>query len=166
MSAGTGWDTLGFEIGYKDTSLQNFINVQVQSLHVQTNRCLESSLSVNETWTALAFLCHYEHMLHVHVLCKRQIVYRIAGNFRMVQNFTLFVDRSAVAKVRTTKYWMASTVRMWWWVCARKRKFLLRGWQAISQNFPAIRYHALTFPLRWLKRSFSPSLVMTPLSSP
>ena len=30
--------------------------------------------------------------------------YRIAGNFRMVQNFTVFMDRSAAAKIRTTKF--------------------------------------------------------------
>ena len=36
--------------------------------------------------------------------------YCIAGNFRMVQNFAVFVDRTAAAKIRTTKFSSASYV--------------------------------------------------------
>ena len=31
-------------------------------------------------------------------------IYCIAGNFRMVQNFALFTDRLAAAKIRTTNF--------------------------------------------------------------
>ena len=34
--------------------------------------------------------------------------YRIAGNFRMVQNFAVFADRSAAAKIRTMNFSSAS----------------------------------------------------------
>ena len=37
-----------------------------------------------------------------------QRAYRIAGNFRMVQNFAVFTDRSAAAKIRTTNFSIAS----------------------------------------------------------
>ena len=36
------------------------------------------------------------------------ITYRIAGNFRMVQIFAVFADRSAAAKIKTTKFSIAS----------------------------------------------------------
>ncbi len=32
-----------------------------------------------------------------------QFVYRIAGNFRMVQNFAFFADRLGATKIRTAK---------------------------------------------------------------
>ena len=35
-------------------------------------------------------------------------IYRIAGNFRMVQNFAVFADRSASAKIRTVNFSSAS----------------------------------------------------------
>ena len=38
------------------------------------------------------------------------IVYGIAGNFRTVQNFAFFVDRSATAKNRITKFSSLSSV--------------------------------------------------------
>ena len=34
-----------------------------------------------------------------------EVQYRIAGNFRMVQTFVVFVDGSAAAKIRNTKLW-------------------------------------------------------------
>ena len=34
--------------------------------------------------------------------------YHIAGNFCMVQNFTVFADRAAAAKIRTTNFSSAS----------------------------------------------------------
>ena len=34
--------------------------------------------------------------------------YRIAGNFRMVQNFVVFADKSAVAKIRAMNFSSAS----------------------------------------------------------
>ena len=35
-------------------------------------------------------------------------VYHIVGNFHMVQNFTVFTDRSAAAKIRSTNFSSAS----------------------------------------------------------
>ena len=35
-------------------------------------------------------------------------VYRIVGNFRMVQNFAVFADKSAAAKIRITNFSSAS----------------------------------------------------------
>ena len=32
------------------------------------------------------------------------LVYHIAGNFRMVQNFAVFADRSAAVKLRTANF--------------------------------------------------------------
>ena len=61
----------------------------------------------------------------VHVQSYMYIPYiYIAGNFRMVQNFAFFADRSAAAKIRTVKFWMGNkivtsyhtcmyTVRIW-----------------------------------------------------
>ena len=54
------------------------------------------------------------HMLlpckvHVQVYeCTVSGIYRIVGNFHMVQNFAVFVDKSAVAKIRTTNFSSAS----------------------------------------------------------
>ena len=36
-------------------------------------------------------------------LAIRYYGYRIVGNFHMVQNFTVFADRSATVKIKTTK---------------------------------------------------------------
>ena len=36
------------------------------------------------------------------------IAYRIVGNFHMVQNFTVFADRSAAVKIRTANFSSAS----------------------------------------------------------
>ena len=36
------------------------------------------------------------------------MIYRTAGNFRMVQNFAVFADRAAAAKIRTTNFSSAS----------------------------------------------------------
>ena len=37
----------------------------------------------------------------LYVICS--VIYHIEGNFHMVQNFTVFTDRSAAAKIRTMK---------------------------------------------------------------
>ena len=45
--------------------------------------------------------------VEVHILAAynndEHLSYRIAGNFRMVQNFMVFVDGSAAAKIKTMK---------------------------------------------------------------
>ena len=65
--------------------------------------------------------------------------YLIAGNFHMVQNFAVFVDRSAAAKIRTMKFLSLSSANYGLSVGVshqstsvklRTTKFLLKGWVA------------------------------------
>ena len=42
-------------------------------------------------------------VLFIDAIQNLRILYRIAGNFRMVQNFALFADGLATVKVRTAK---------------------------------------------------------------
>ena len=79
-------------------------------------------------------------------------IYRIAGNFHMVQNFEVFADRLAAVKIRTVKIWLVryTCMRM---VCARAKiktmKFLLKGWQTITRNFaPAKISHSTVNSLK------------------
>ena len=69
-------------------------------------------------------------------------MYRVAGTFRMVQNFAVFADRSAATKIRTTNFSSACFMDYWWvWsrqsasAKLRTTKFLLKGWEAIPRNF-------------------------------
>ena len=94
-------------------------------------------------------------MLELHI---GALLYRIAGNFRVVQNFAFFVDRSATAKKRTAKFWIGRNARVLiHHTMARHArsmqklkpwKFLLKRWQAILRKFappkfPAIRYYSI-----------------------
>jgi len=48
------------------------------------------------------YVCHERWRFTLHSLAYNY-TYRIAGNFRWVQIFTIFVDRPASAKIKTTK---------------------------------------------------------------
>ena len=77
-------------------------------------------------------------------------IYCIAGNFRTVQTFAFFADRSAAAKIRTMKVLMEWTVRARTEIVSAKIKTTkisskgLTSYSArfcTSKKFPAIRYY-------------------------
>ena len=96
--------------------------------------------------------CDYRYM-YIHVctcvVSAATLFYCIAGNFRLVQNFAVFADRLASAKIKTAKI-AASVISMAPRLpvrtgaakikTAKISSGALRGEILHPQKFPAIRY--------------------------